>query len=133
MRRYKLFAIALIILFQICEGSMRVQQTETIVTGIQIIDARLGTDVKERMIVGEDSTFALNSKVFLWFKVVGATSETLTVTWNHGDLYFSTMLAVGGSPWRTWANKLVVKPGEWSVMITDSKENVLKKINFNVE
>ncbi len=109
------------------------QESEVKSKEIQIVDAKLGKDVKDRVLVDEDSTFALNSKVFLWLKVSGATSETLTITWKQGEKSYTTTLNIGGSPWRTWANKTLAIAGDWTVTVTDASGNVLKEMTFKVQ
>jgi len=109
------------------------QESEVKSKDIQIVDVKLGKDVKDRVLVDEDSTFALNMKVFLWLKVTGATSETLTITWKQGEKSYTTTLNIGGSPWRTWANKTLAKAGDWTVTITDASGNVLKEMSFKVQ
>lgn len=100
---------------------------------LQIVEAKLGKDVKERMIVEEDSAFTKNSKIFLWMKITGGASDQITVTWKNGEYSHNTTLMVGGSPWRTWASKTVAKAGDWTVSVTDSSGKVLKEISFKVE
>jgi len=109
------------------------QESEVKSKDIQIVDVKLGKDVKDRVLVDEDSTFALNMKVFLWLKVTGATSETLTITWKQDEKSYTTALNIGGSPWRTWANKTLAKAGDWTVTITDASGNVLKEMSFKVQ
>jgi len=101
--------------------------------GIQIVDAKLGTDVKDRVVVGEDSSFTIGSKIWLWVKVTGAANDSLTATWKCGNYSKDTKLGVGGSPWRTWTAKTASKAGDWTVSIADSKGNSLKELNFKVK
>ena len=100
--------------------------------GLQIVEAKLGKDVKERMLADEDSTFEKNSKVFLWMKISGGSSDQITVTWKNGDYSHNTTLTVGGNPWRTWASKSVTKTGNWTVSVTDASGKVLTEVNFKV-
>jgi hypothetical protein len=109
------------------------QESKAMSKDIQIVDVKLGKDVKDRVLVDEDSTFALNSKVFLWLKITGASSEALTVTWKQGEKSYTTTLNIGGSPWRTWANKILAKAGDWTVTITDAAGNMLKEMSFKVQ
>jgi hypothetical protein len=102
-------------------------------TGLTVVDAKLGKDVKDRQLVDETSTFSLNEKVFLWLKVTGGPSDSITVTWKHEDHSFTTKLHIGGTPWRTWANKTAAMPGEWTVTVSDASGNVLKELNFTVQ
>ena len=99
---------------------------------LQIIEARLGTDVKDRTISGEDSTFQKNSKVFLWMKLLGGNSDQITVTWKSGTYSHSTTLIIAGSPWRTWATKTVARSGEWMVTVTYGEGKVLRELSFSV-
>ncbi|MBA4312466.1 MAG: hypothetical protein C0417_07530 [Chlorobiaceae bacterium] len=109
------------------------QQTENQTSGIQIVDAKLGKDVKERTLIDESTTFELNSKIFLWLKVAGATDQTITVIWKHGDMVHATELGIDGSPWRTWASKTAYTAGDWLVTVTDDTGKVLKEISFKVQ
>jgi hypothetical protein len=108
-------------------------QEEAAAGGIQIAEAKLGTNVENRELIGEDSTFALSAKVFLWMKVTGGASDQITVIWKNGEMTHSTTLMIGGSPWRTWATKTATKAGDWSVSVTDTAGNVLKEMMFKVE
>jgi hypothetical protein len=127
------FSILVVILGVVFSTNPIQAQTETKAATIQIVDAKLGTDVKDRTIVDENTTFPLNSKVFVWLKIAGAVSETITVKWANGDLTHETQLSIGGSPWRTWANKTVAKTGDWTVTVTDGSGNVLKELTFKVQ
>ena len=100
---------------------------------IQVTDAKLGKDVQERQIVDETAEFALNDKVYLWLRVTGAAGETLKVAWKTGDHSYSSELAVGGSPWRTWCYKTAAVAGDWSVAVADSKGNILKEMSFKTK
>ena len=115
-------------------------QEETELSGLEIVEAKLGKGVQDRMIVDEDTVFAKNSKVYLWMKVVGGASQRvelstdeITVTWTTGDRSYSTILTIGGSPWRTWAYKTVGITGDWTVTVTDASGNVLKEMSFRLE
>ena len=99
----------------------------------KVEDAKLGKDVKDRQIVDETTDFAMQDKVFLWLKVTGASGETLKATWKVGEQTYTSDLAVGGSPWRTWCYKIVAVAGDWTVSIADSKGTVLKDLTFKVK
>jgi hypothetical protein len=132
MKQTVITLTVLMVLFAV--GTTGVQaQTEAKIAAIQIIDAKLGTNVQDRMIIDENTTFPLNAKVFVWLKVAGAASETITVKWANGGSTHETQLSIGGSPWRTWANKTVAKAGDWTVTVTDAAGTVLKELNFKVE
>ncbi len=130
MKRFSIFCM---ILFLALSGNYLYSQEGTKFESIQITDAKLGKNVTDRVIVDEDSTFDINSKVFLWLKVESAVNETLTILWKHESIAYETKLAIGGSPWRTWAVKTVFKTGDWSVSVTDATGNVLKELTFTVK
>ena len=125
--------VTLTLLTLACTMHSRAQEAEAAAGSIQITEAKLGTNVENRELIGEDSTFALSAKVFLWMKVTGGASDQITVIWKNGEMTHSTTLMIGGSPWRTWATKTATKAGEWSVSVTDTAGNVLKEMMFKVE
>jgi len=108
-------------------------QTEKAAASIAVADAKLCKDIKERTASDEDSVFAANAKAFLWLKITGGASDSITVTWKHGEHSFQTVLAVGSDPWRTWASKTVSATGDWTVTVTDMQGSVLKEVNFKVQ
>jgi hypothetical protein len=57
----------------------------------------------------------------------------LKVTWSLGDHTDTVALGIGGSPWRTWANKTLWQAGEWKATVADSNGQVLKEISFQVQ
>ena len=99
---------------------------------IKITEAKLGTDVQDRNLAGESSTFSKDSKVYFWIKTSGGTGS-ITVTWKHGSNSRNTSLNIGGSPWRTWAYATASASGEWTVTATDDKGTVLKEMKFTVQ
>ncbi len=114
-------------------GIIAAPAQDTTAAAIGITDAKLGTGVENRDLTGEDSTFTKDSKVYLWLRIMNGTGETLTVTWKHGEASHSTTLNIGGSPWRTWANKTVFAAGDWTVSVADSKGTTLKELSFTVK
>jgi len=99
---------------------------------LEISDAKLGKGVQDREIADETTTFAVNEKAYLWLRVTGGPGD-IKVTWSTGDHSDSVPLHIGGSPWRTWANKTLWQAGEWKATVTDSNDQVLKEITFQVQ
>lgn len=97
-----------------------------------VTQARLGTGVVDRELVGETTSFAPGQQAWLWMRVEDAADETLTATFRINDLEFPVELHVGASPWRTWAMKTLHIAGEWTVTVTDSAGNVLHESHFSV-
>ena len=101
--------------------------------GLQVVDAKLGKGVQDRQITEEASSFAVNDKVYLWLKLAGGPADGVKVNWKHGDKVEPYTLKVGGNPWRTFASKTAYKAGEWTVTVTDAKDQVLKEMKFKVQ
>jgi len=98
-----------------------------------VAEAKLGKSIVDRKIADETTTFAPGEKAYLWLRVEDATGETLTVTWTINDQAYQATLNIGGSPWRTWANKTLHLAGEWTVTVTDSAGAVLNETGFTVK
>jgi hypothetical protein len=102
--------------------------------GMQVAEAKLGKGVVDREITEETTTFAVNDKVYLWLRVTGsAGSDTIKVNWKVDDSVDTVTLQIGGSPWRTWANKTAWKAGEWTVTVTDANDQMLTELKFTVQ
>lgn len=99
---------------------------------LEIAEAKLGKDVQNREVVTDTTGFAVGDRVYLWLKVTGGPSDSLTVTWKTGDQTWTSKLNIGGSPWRTWAYKTAYSAGEWTVTVTDAAGTALKEMSFTV-
>lgn len=99
---------------------------------MKINEAKLGKDVQNRVVTEEATSFALQSKVFVWVKTSGGTGE-LTANWKNGNHSHTSTLTIGGDPWRTWAYMTAYSAGQWTVSITDDKGTVLKEMTFTVQ
>lgn len=74
----------------------------------------------------------LNDKVFLLVKIAGGPPE-VKVSWKHGDKADSFPLKVADNPWRTFASRTMHQTGDWTVTVTDDKDQVLKEMKFTVK
>jgi hypothetical protein len=129
----KKYSVLVTMLLLVIVANYLFAQQETKPASIRLVNAKLGKEIKDRMIVDEDSSFTVNSKVYLWLKVTGGNNEEITITWKNGELTHETKLTLGGSPWRTWAEKTLYKPGDWTVTVTDKAGQILKEISFKVQ
>ncbi|UCE03508.1 MAG: DUF2914 domain-containing protein [Candidatus Latescibacterota bacterium] len=107
--------------------------TETTEPMLEIENARLGTGVEERELVGETSSFGIGEKAWLWLQVVGGPGGPIEVTWHSGQESYTTELDVGASRWRTWAYKTLWRAGEWTVTVSDPKGRELHTQSFVVK
>ncbi|MFZ1082793.1 MAG: DUF2914 domain-containing protein [Candidatus Kryptoniota bacterium] len=101
--------------------------------GPKVVEMKLGTGVQDKQIAGEDSTFALNAKVYLWMKITGAMGDSIVVNWKHADKEYNTTIGIGGDSWRTWAYKTVSAAGDWTVTVSTQAGDVLKEAAFTVK
>jgi hypothetical protein len=128
-----LVCLCLLFVFPLLVGALFAANPPQAASAITVEDAKLGKDVKDRQIVDETAEFALNDKVYFWIKVIGAAGESLKATWKNGDHTYTSDLAIGGSPWRTWCYKTAALPGDWTLAVADSKGNILKEMSFKVK
>ena len=99
---------------------------------LTVSEAKLGTSVEAKQLVGEATTFDLNQKVYLWLELKGGPADDITVTWKTGEKSYPTTLKVGGPTYHTWAYKTAAIAGSWSVTVSDSAGKELKQLEFTV-
>ena len=99
----------------------------------KVAEAKLGKSIVDRKIADETTAFAAGEKAYLWLKVEDAASEVLTVTWKINDQAYPATLNIGGTPWRTWANKTLHVAGDWTVTVTDAAGATLNETKFTVK
>ena len=114
-------------------ATLNAQTVDSSSNNLQVVDAKLCHAIKNRVIEDQDSTFVRNSKVFLWLQTAGGAHSQISVTWKNGLYTHITTLMIGGSPWRTWASKIVRTGGDWGVTITDEKQNIIQEKRFHVK
>lgn len=85
------------------------------------LTAKLGTGVEDRELVEEAASFQVGEKAYLWMRFVGGPSDSVIVTWSHGEESYNVTLEVGGPAWRTWSHKTLSAEGDWSVEVFDAQ------------
>jgi len=125
-------AMALTVTAVVAQEKSAPAATEKSASTLTVADAKLGTGVENRQIVGEATTFDLNQKVYLWLELTGGPADSITVTWTTGDKSYETMLKAGGPTYHTWAYKTVSIAGPWTVSVTDASGTALKQLEFTV-
>jgi len=101
------------------------------------VEARLGTGVKEREIIGEAYSFPSSiRKVYCWTLVAGAEEPTeITHVWYYGEKKMAEVkLSIKSPRYRTWSSKTILPEwiGDWKVEVVDAMGNLLKCISFEV-
>jgi len=134
MKKISLLTAIFVGVLTLSASSVRAQNASMkMEAGIKIVDLKLGTGVQDKQISGEDSTFALNSKVYVWMKTTGGAGDSIVVDWKHADKEYKATIGIGGNSWRTWAYKTVSAAGDWTVSVSTQAGEVLKEAKFTVK
>ncbi len=96
------------------------------------INAKLGTGVEERELVGEGNTLHVDDTAYLWMRITGGPADSVTVTWSIDEHTYDVELAVGAVSWRTWSSKKLWKAGDWTVEVRDADGTSLYRNGFSV-
>jgi hypothetical protein len=98
-----------------------------------VTDLKVGRNVVDREIVEETTSFAVGDRAHVWLRVEGAAGQSVTVNFNNGSNEYPVKLDIGGSPWRTTANKLLHTAGEWTVTVLDVGGKPLREVKLTVQ
>ncbi len=99
------------------------------------VEAVLARSIHDRMPVDTGSVFQADvGTVWLWSRVTGATGQTISHVWMHGEDEWPVRLEIRGSPWRTFSSKEIPPEwrGNWRVEIRDQAGRVLQRLLFVV-
>ncbi len=104
---------------------------------LTVPQAAIGTDVKDREVVGPATQFPSSvGRLYCLTKIVGAAEPThVTHLWFHEDKQVHKVeLAVNGPTWRTWSYKTIPAgwTGAWRVDVEDANGVVIYSIPFTV-
>jgi len=101
------------------------------------VEARLGTGLEEREIIGEAYNFPSSiGRVYCWTLVLGAEEPAeIMHVWYYGEKKMAEVkLAIKSQRYRTWSCKTILPEwvGDWRVEVVDAMGNLLKCISFEV-
>lgn len=101
------------------------------------VEARLGTGLEEREIIGEAYNFPSSiGRVYCWTLILGSEEPTeITHVWYYGEKKMAEVkLAIKSQRYRTWSCKTILPEwvGNWRVEVVDAVGNLLKSISFEV-
>lgn len=103
---------------------------------IVVADAKVGTGVEAREIVGEAATFPSTvGKVFCWTKVTGGAGQSVTHAWYlNGEKMSEVSLSLKFDSVRTYSYKTIGADmkGAWKVEILGPDGASLKTVEFQV-
>ena len=106
-------------------------------TPLTVFRASICYNIVEHEPLDIGATFTNNvDKIYCFSEIMGAKSNTyITHVWYYmGAERARKQLRVHSTRWRTYSSKLIqsFETGNWEVQITDSKENILKVLKFNI-
>ncbi len=92
----------------------------------------VGTDVRQRVLVGEASEFETGTMVVFWNRVVGGEpGRHIRHVWFHeGSVNGVRELSIGAAHWRTYSKQTLRRGGLWTVEAQDEQGRVLARETF---
>jgi DUF2914 family protein/helix-turn-helix protein len=100
-----------------------------------IEEARLGTGIVNRAVIGESDQFSEGTEVWFWTRVSGGKpGQTIHHVWLHdGQVSSDVALLIGASTWRTQSSKALRagSAGSWAVEVRDDRGAVLARREFS--
>jgi cytoskeletal protein RodZ len=100
---------------------------------LEVVEYAVGTDVRNRRIVGAGDRFEAGGQVSFWTRITGGEpGEAIRHVWLHEGRVVQTIeLELGGSHWRTYSRKTLWYTGHWSVEVQDAAGRVLARSEFD--
>jgi len=111
---------------------LRAAPVTTALATLSIAGYGVGTDVKQRALVGEASQFETGTMVVFWNRVVGGEpGRHIRHVWFHeGNVKGSRELSIGAAHWRTYSKQTLRRDGNWAVEAQDENGRVLARKTF---
>lgn len=99
---------------------------------LSISEYGVGTDVKQRVLVGEASEFETGTMVVFWNRVRGGKpGRHIRHVWFYeGKVNGSRELSIGAAHWRTYSKQTLRRDGNWAVEAHDEQGRVLARETF---
>lgn len=98
--------------------------------------AVMGTEVEDRSISGEGTSFSVSAEtIYCFTQIQGGSGKAVHHVWlREGVEVLNITLAVGADTWRTWSGKALAPgmEGAWQVRVLDDAGALLKEISFTV-
>jgi cytoskeletal protein RodZ len=99
---------------------------------LSVSEYGVGTDVRQRVLVGEASEFETGTMVVFWNRVMGGEpGRSIRHVWFHeGSVNASRDLPIGAAHWRTYSKQTLRRDGNWAVEVQDENGRVLARETF---
>lgn len=96
-------------------------------------EVKAGTGVEKREIVGEASTFAPGTTVWVWSRITNGQGTVKHVWKQDGKEVWAVKLPVGSARWSTMSRRLIGGKGAWDVDVQTEAGVTLGTVSFKVE
>jgi cytoskeletal protein RodZ len=106
--------------------------TPPALASLSVSEYGVGTDVQQRVLVGEASEFETGTMVVFWNRVMGGEpGRRIRHVWFHeGSVNASRDLSIGAAHWRTYSKQTLRRDGNWAVEAQDENGRVLARETF---
>lgn len=95
-------------------------------------EVKAGTGVEKHEIVGEATSFAKGTTVWVWSRIDDGPSSIKHVWKLDGQPVWTATLPVKAKKWSTQSRRTMTKPGNYEVEVTADDGTSLGKIEFSV-
>lgn len=96
-------------------------------------EVKAGTGIEKREIVGEASTFAPGTTVWVWSRITNGQGTVKHVWKQDGKEVWTATLAVGSARWSTMSRRTLGGKGAWDVDVQTDAGVTIGTVSFKVE
>jgi len=96
-------------------------------------EVKAGTGVEKHEIVGEASTFAAGTTVWVWSRITNGQGNIKHVWKLDGKEVWTATLPVGSARWSTMSRRTIGAKGSWEVDVQSEAGASIGSVSFKVE
>jgi hypothetical protein len=96
-------------------------------------EVKAGTGVEKHEIVGEASTFAPGTTVWVWSRITNGQGTVKHVWKLDGKEVWAATLSVGSTRWTTMSRRAISAKGAWEVDVQTEAGTSIGAVSFKVE
>lgn len=96
-------------------------------------EVKAGTGVEKHEIVGEASTFAPGTTVWVWSRITNGQGTVKHVWKQDGKEVWTATLQVGSARWSTMTRRTIGAKGAWEVDVQTEAGASIGSVSFKVE
>jgi hypothetical protein len=101
--------------------------------GAASAEVKAGTGVEKHEIVGEASTFAPGTTVWVWSRITNGQGTVKHVWKLDGKEVWTATLNVGSARWSTMTRRTIGAKGAWEVDVQTDAGTSIGSVSFKVE